>query len=71
MADSRIPKGLLVCRPLVGKRSVGGQKRRWNDLVVLDLKKCDLIPDWRGLACERGVWRGLVREATTELNQKL
>ena len=71
MADSRIPKGLLVCRPLVGKRSVGGQKRRWNDLVILDLKKCDLIPDWRGLACERGVWRGLVREATTELNQQL
>ena len=32
---------------------------------------CDLIPDWRGLACEGGVWRGLVREATTELNQQL
>ena len=28
MADSRIPKGLLVCRPLVGKRSVGGPEEK-------------------------------------------
>ena len=26
MADSCIPKGLLVCRPLVGKRSVGARR---------------------------------------------
>ena len=34
MDISRLPKCLLVSQLLSGKRSVGGQKRRWNDLVV-------------------------------------
>ena len=32
--DTRLPKCLLVCRPQAGKRSVGGQKRRWNDVIL-------------------------------------
>ena len=31
--DTRLPKCLLVCHPQAGKRSVGGQKIRWNELV--------------------------------------
>ena len=68
MDDTRLPKCLLVCKPQDGKRSVGGQKRRWNDLVLRDLKRCGLFPDWRDMACERGAWRGLVNEAASELN---
>ena len=33
MGSSHLPKCLLVSRPLSGKRSVGGQKRGWNDVV--------------------------------------
>ena len=68
MDDTRLPKCLLVCKPQDGKRSAGGQKRRWNDLVLWDLKRCGLLPDWRDMACERGAWRGLVNEAASELN---
>ena len=69
--DTRIPKCLLVCRPLVGKRSAGGQKKRWNDVILADLKECDLLPDWREVAHERGAWRSLVKEAAAELNRSL
>ena len=43
MENSYLPKCLLVCRPASGKRSVGGQKRRWNDLVISDLQKCKML----------------------------
>ena len=54
-----------------GKRSVGGQKRRWNYFVLSDLKKCDLLPDWRDMAHERGASCDLVKEASAELNRSL
>ena len=63
----RLPKCLLVCHPQSSKRSAG-QKQQWNDLVVSDLKKCDLLPD---MASERDPWRGLVKEATHVLNHML
>jgi len=71
MEDSRLPKCLLVSRPTVGKRSVGGQKRRWNDAVMEDLKKCDLLADWREVARERVAWRGVVKLSADTLNQQL
>ena len=71
LADCRIPKCLLVCTLVGGKHAVGGQKRRWNDNVMRDLKRCDLISDWHDFVQERGAWWGLVRIATTELNNTL
>ena len=68
MDNSHLPKCLLVCRLQVGKRAAGGQKRRWNDVVLRDLRICGLLSDWREVAHERGTWRGLVREALQELN---
>ena len=38
MDESRLPRQLLVSALPSGKRSVGGQKCRWNDLLVRDLK---------------------------------
>ena len=35
----QLPRQLLVCAPAGGKRSAGGQKRRWNDVVTCSLKK--------------------------------
>ena len=66
--DTRIPKRLLVCCPLGGKRSVGGQKMRWCDVIVRDLKRCDLVPDWRDTAHDRDVWRQSVEDGAAELN---
>ena len=42
MEDSRLPKCFLVCKPVNGRRSVGGQKRWWCDVLANDLKWCDL-----------------------------
>ena len=39
---SWLPKCFLVCRPVSGRRSDGGQKRRWCDVLTSDLKWCDL-----------------------------
>ena len=65
------PKCLLACRPANGKRSVGGQRRRWNDLVRSDLQKCNMLADWRELAQERAAWRGVVKMMTAKLNGQL
>ena len=69
--DFLLPKCLLLCRPAGGERSVGGQKRRWNEVVKDDLKKCDLIADWRDVASQREAWRRVVKMAANELNQQL
>ena len=48
-----LPRCLLICKLVHGKRSVGGQKRRWNDELVGDMKSCDLLDDWREIARDR------------------
>ena len=68
MDDGRLPKQLLVCAPVDGRRAVGGQKCRWNDLVTRDLKKCGLTEDWRDLAQDRNAWRGIVKDSVESLN---
>ena len=60
---TRFPKRLLMCCPVAG-----GQKRRWNDLILHDLKICGLLPEWHEVAHEWGAWRRLVHEALSELN---
>ena len=36
-----------------------------------DLRKCDLLVDWREVAQERGAWRGVVRTMSEILNNQL
>ena len=64
----RLPRKLLVCAPTQGRRSVGGQKKRWNDLVQRDLRSCDLEEDWRKLAGNRSEWRSMIRAFSEEAN---
>ena len=35
MSNNCLPKQLLASAPVGCKRNVGGQKRRWNDVVYL------------------------------------
>ena len=53
LEDTRLPKCLLLHLPLGGKSLVRGQKMRWYDMIVRDLKKLNLIPDWRDAAHEK------------------
>ena len=69
MRDSRLPKKMLVCAPADGSRAAAGQKCRWNDLVVKDLRKCGVEEDWHDVALDRRAWRCVVREGAEELNK--
>ena len=68
MDEGHLPRKLLVCAPVHGKRSAGGQKKRWNDLVLEDLRQCDLTDDWKSLALNRSGWRSMVRAASQDIN---
>ena len=69
MEGCRLPKCLLVCKLAMGSRSIGrgegrgGQKKRWNDMVMEDLRKCDLLEDWKEIARTGGAWRCFVMES--------
>ena len=69
MDDNCLPHKLLVCSLPSGKRSVGGQKCRWNDLLSWDLKKIGLSDDWRSRAMDRNEWKRVVREGVETTNE--
>ena len=70
MKPHRIPRRLLVCKFAGGKRAVGGQKLRWVDVVMRDLKKCKLNQEWMHVAQDRDKWSCVVETAVTELNEE-
>ena len=53
MDECRLPRKLLVCASPQGRRSVGGQRMRWDGLVLRDLRNCNLDGVWRILAEDR------------------
>ena len=69
MSEERLPKQLLVSAPVRGKRTAGGQKCRWSDLVANDLKLCNLSRSWREQAQERDSWRATIRRRVELLKQ--
>ena len=68
MDDSRLPCKLLACALPSGKRSAGGQKCRWSDLLARDLKRVGLGEDWRSSALDRRGWRRTIVERLEEVN---
>ena len=71
MEETRIPKCLLACKPDGGKRSVDGQKRRWNDMIVGDLEKCEMYCSWCEQVHDRSMWRGWIKAAAEDVNEKM
>ncbi len=68
--ESRLPRQLLVSALPSGKRSVGGQKCRWNDLLVRDLRKFGLGDDWCSKAMDRQEWRQIVKREVELVNER-
>ena len=71
MNESRIPRCLLVSKMAGGKRAVGKQKLRWCDVVMSDLKRCEMLDEWFGMALDRKMWRGMICACGDELNEEL
>ena len=58
MSDSRIPKQLLYGELHQGKRTAGGQKKRFKDCLKVSLKNLGINTDtWEKLALDRPAWR--------------
>ena len=61
MPDTRLPKQLLYGELSKGKRTVGGQKKRFKDSLKTSLKNLNIIIDsWESLAQDRPRWRSQI-----------
>ena len=69
ISGNRLPRKLLVCSLPFGRRSAGGQKCRWDDLLLRDLRKIGLGDDWKSNAMDRNEWKWIVRERVESVNK--
>ena len=72
MPDERLPKKILYGELQVGKRSHGGQKKRYKDTLKASLKDFNIIPNesWGQIAQDRTKRRGLIKRGAGESKQK-
>ena len=71
MPDERLPKKILYGELQVGKRSHGGQKKRYKDTLKASLKDFNIPTEsWEQIAQDRTKWRGLIRRGAGEYEAK-
>ena len=69
--DERLPKKVLYGELQVGKRSHGGQKKRYKDTLKASLKNFNILTEsWEQIAQDRTKWRGLIRRGAGEYEAK-
>ena len=66
MLDERLQKKVFSGELQEGKRSQGGQKKRYKDSLKASLKDFDIpIGSWEQTAQERSKWRGFINKGAT------
>ena len=71
MPDERLPKKILYGELQVGKRSHGGQKKRYKDTLKASLKDFNIPTEsWEQIAQVRTKWRGLIKRGAGEYEAK-
>ena len=71
MPDERLPKKILYGELQVGKRSHGGQKKRYKDTLKASLKDFNIpTGSWEQIAQDRTKWRGLIKRGAGEYEAK-
>ena len=71
MPDDRIPKQLLYGELCQGKRTVGGQRKRFKDSLKVSLKDFNISAEsWETLASERPFWRHLISKSATTAEER-
>ena len=71
MPDERLPKKVFFVELQEGKRSQGGQKKRYKDTLKASLKDFDIpIGTWEQTAQERSKWRGLINKGAALYEKK-
>jgi hypothetical protein len=68
MEENRLPKILLYGELRSGRRSVGGQKLRYKDVIKRQLKKIESdVNTWERDAKDRDVWKGIFTQSVTRI----
>ena len=67
MSDERLLKKILFGKLQVGKRSHGGQKKRYKDTLKASLKDFNIPTEsWEQIAQDRTKWQGIIRRRAGE-----
>ena len=67
MSDNRLPKRIFYSQLASGKRSHGGQLKRYKDNLKSALKSFDIsTKSWEILAMNRAAWRSSVRKGAVQ-----
>ena len=71
MPDERLPKKVLYGELQEGKRSQGGQKKRYKDTLKASLKDFKIPTEsWEQAAQDRTKWRCLINKAASQFEAK-
>nr|AOE48155.1 hypothetical protein [Eumigus monticolus] len=63
MPNNRIPKKMFYSELTEGKRCVGGQRKRYRDVLKANMKMSHIdVNNWETLALDRPSWRSLVHQ---------
>ena len=66
MDDERLPKQVLYSELMTGKRTQGGQRKRWKDTLKANLKMGQIdLTKWENETLDRKRWRHAIHEAQT------
>ena len=67
MPDERLPREILCGELQVGKRSHGGQKKRYKDTLKASLKDFNILTEsGEQIAQDRAKWQGLIRRGAAK-----
>ena len=71
MPEECLPKKILYGGLEMGKRSYGGQKKRYKDTLKASLKDFNIPTEsWEQIAQDRAKWRGPIRRGASECEAK-
>ena len=71
MPDERLPKRVFYGELQEGKRSQGGQKKRYKDTLKASLKDFNIPTEsWEKAAQDRANWRCLIRKGADQYEAK-
>ena len=69
--DERLPKKVLYGELQEGKRSQGGQKKRYKDTLKASLEDFNFpIESWEQAAQDRTKWRCLINKGASQFEEK-
>lgn len=69
MAEECLPKQVLYDELAQGRRTLGGQVKRYKDALRMTLKSANIQKDWEKLCEDRLLWRRICNQNNGIFNQ--